>query len=322
MAESEGDMTRAEEIKKAVDENGVDIASELLGISRETVRREYRRATNNGKNQISKTDEQQYREFCNRFSKKEREAIISGKSINPEQQARPVIDFDGDEVCIAFVTDTHIGSKYFEKSMWESFLIECEKQGVEMILHAGDLIEGMSGRPDHVYSLEHVGFSAQMDYATECLGMTDIPIKAIDGNHDRWGIKSGGVMCVKDIASRLDHVEFLGHDEGDVVINGSIWRLWHGEDGSSYSTSYRLQKLLESLTGGTKPSVLLAGHVHKQGYFFERNVHAVSGGALSLQSSWMRSKRLANHTGFHIIRASIKDGEIVSFSPTWYPFYR
>jgi len=259
--------------------------------------------------------------IAKRYSKEELSLLAKGRLINAEQQARPVINFDGDDVVIGFCTDTHWGTKYSPKEYWTAFLDECKREGVSMILHAGDVTEGMSGRPDHVYSLTHVGFSAQIDYAVELFSMTDLPIYCIDGNHDRWGIKSGGVMVVSDIAKRCRNVTYLGHDEADVVIKGSVWRLFHGEDGSSYASSYRVQKLIESFTGGTKPNVLLVGHTHKQIYIFERNIHAVSGGAMCRQSAWMRSKKLVNHDGFHIIRATIRDGQVVRFSPTFYPFF-
>ena len=260
-------------------------------------------------------------QISRRYSGEELRAIASGRGINPVQRAHPVLTFEGEEVTIGFATDTHIGSVFFHDYLWLSFLKECERQRVQRILFTGDLIEGMSNRPDQVYSLEDVGFSRQMDHAARLLKMSPIPIDAIDGNHDRWGLKSGGVFAVKDVADRVPNMTFLGHDCADVIINDTKWRLWHGEDGASYATSYRIQKIIESFTGGDKPQVLLCGHTHKQAYIFERNVHAVSGGALSCQSDWMRSKRLANHTGFHIIRATIRDGEIVSFSPTFYPFY-
>jgi len=225
-------------------------------------------------------------------------------------------------VVIGFVTDTHIGEESFHDDLWQAFIDECEAEGVNLILHAGDVHEGMSNRPDQVYHLEDIGSSAQMDHAERLFSLTDIPIKVIDGNHDRWGIKSSGLFMVADLARRLPHVEFLGSDYGELTINGTRWMLWHGEDGSSYATSYRIQKLIESFTGGDKPQALLCGHTHKQGYFFDRNIHAVSGGALSYQSTWMKSTKKASHTGFHIIRATIRDGQIVRFSPTWYPFYR
>lgn len=262
-----------------------------------------------------------WKQISGRYSADELRAIAAGRGINPTQQSRPIVNFSGDIVTIGYFTDPHIGSRFFDDSLWLSFLAECRAQKVQRILFTGDLIEGMSNRPDQIYSLSDIGFSAQMEHAERLLSMSEFPIDAIDGNHDRWGLKSGGVFAVRDIAKRIPGMTFLGHDCADVIINGSKWRLWHGEDGSSYATSYRIQKIIESFTGGDKPNVLLCGHTHKQAYIFDRNIHAVSGGALSTQSDWMRSKRLPNHTGFHIIRATIRDSEIVSFSPTFYPFY-
>jgi predicted phosphodiesterase len=317
-------LERISEIAKYANELGIDSASKLLGLSRETIRRSIRNY-NSGKRETPAeplaSNDSLYKKLCERFSPAELSAIANGKALNPSGVARPVIDFDGEDVCIGFVTDTHIGGKEFGDSLWVSFLKECEREGVEMILHAGDVHEGMSNRPEQVYNLNDIGVSAQMEHSREIFGMTDIPIKVIDGNHDRWGIKSNGLFMVRDLCEQVPNAEFIGCDIGEVVINGSRWMLWHGEDGSSYATSYRVQKLIESFTGGSKPHVLLCGHTHKQGYFFERNVHAVSGGALSYQSDWMRSTRKACHTGFHIIRAKIKDGQIVRFSPTFYPFY-
>jgi len=115
---------------------------------------------------------------------------------------------------------------------------------------------------------------------------------------------------------------YLGSDEGDISLKGkAIIKLWHGEDGSSYATSYRLQKLIESLTGGEKPNLLLAGHTHKMAYIFERHVHTFSGGALSTQSSWMRGKRLPNHTGFWIIDVWVGKRGITKCGGIFYPYY-
>jgi len=317
-------LQKATEIKKLVDDIGIDATADKLGMKRESVRRVTRMAKSNARETpaapIEPTDTL-IKKLYERFSHDELSAIANGKSINPSRLSRPVIDFKGDDVVIGFITDTHIGEETFEDSLWLSFLAECKREGVQMILHAGDVHEGMSNRPDQVYHLQDVGASAQMAHAERLFKMTDLPIKVIDGNHDRWGVKSNGLFMVPDLCKRVPNMEFIGSDTGDVIINGSKWRLWHGEDGSSYSVSYRLQKIVESFTGGDKPSILLCGHTHKQCYIFERNIHVVSGGALSYQSSWMRSTRKPCHTGFHIIHARIKDGGIVRFAPIWYPFY-
>ncbi len=90
---------------------------------------------------------------------------------------------------------------------------------------------------------------------------------------------------------------------------------------NSYAISYRIQKLIESITGGDKPNVLLMGHAHKQGYFFDRHIHAVSGGAMCTQSKWMRSKRMANHAGYHFITIRVDDNGVAEFTLMFRPFY-
>ena len=315
---------RLDEIETAIAEHGYAGAAKVLKIKQETVRRLHRLFLERQKGTPSdpiEGNEALTRKILERYSPAELRAIANGGIMKPIRRA--VYDFTGEDVTIGFCTDTHIGESSFSDALWEAFITECKSEGVDMILHSGDVHEGMSNRPDQVYHLTDLGVSAQMDHAEQLFRMTDIPIKVIDGNHDRWGIKSNGLFMVRDLAARMpDHVEFLGCDTGELVINGTKWMLWHGEDGSSYATSYRLQKLIEAFSGGDKPHVLLCGHTHKQGFFFDRNVQCVSGGALSYQSAWMKSTKKACHTGFWIIRARIRKGQIVRFSPTWYPIYK
>ena len=143
----------------------------------------------------------------------------------------------------------------------------------------------------------------------------------IDGNHDRWFIKSNGAKIVEDICEQIPHATFLGHDEGDIAIGNTTAKLWHGEDGNSYATSYRLQKVVEAMTGGEKPGLLFTGHTHKSLYIFERHVHVYSGGSIQCQSKWMRGKRISAHTGFWIIDAYLNNTGIAKTTSTWYPFY-
>ena len=223
--------------------------------------------------------------ISSRYSIEELRALANGKGVNPNTLERPAISFSGDKVTIGFITDTHIGEESFADYLFCAFIEECRARGVQRILHAGDVMEGMSNRPDQVYHLTDVGISAQLDHAERLFKSTDIPITCIDGNHDRWAIKSSGMFAVRELARRCSNVTFAGSDCADVTINGTLWRLHHGEDGAAYALSYRAQKLVESFTGGDKPNILLTGHDHKAGYFFERNVHCVLGGALSYQSA-------------------------------------
>lgn len=232
------------------------------------------------------------------------------------------VSFDGDTVTIGILTDTHIGSKYTDDGLVASALVEMDRQNVDIIVHAGDVTEGMSGRDGHVYELSHIGFQAQREAAVKLFSAVDVPIYFISGNHDRWYLRKSdiGADIVADIAKETGG-KYLGHDEGDITINGVVVRLWHGEDAGSYAVSYRIQKIVESFTGGEKPNVLIAGHTHKSAYIFDRNVHVISAGCIQSQSKWMRGKRIAAHRGFWIAKMTVSDGEVKKFAPTWYPLY-
>lgn len=316
---------RISEIADMALDSGIDEAAKALGISRETVRRAVRSAKNVHQkidiDTFTENEAKQYKEFCERFSPAERAAILSGSSLRPEK-VRSSITFDCDEVKIGVFTDTHMGAKHFSERYWFSMLDEFVKRGVQLAACAGDLTEGMSSRPDHIYHLTHIGYTAQMEYAVSLLSQMPCPLKIIDGNHDRWGIKNGGLQVVKEIARQLPNVELLGNDYGTFCVNGTSWMLIHGDDGGgSYAYSYRPQKIVEAFKGGHKPQVLITGHDHKQGYFFPRLVHTIMGGALCKQSDWMRSTRKENHDGFWILNVGIADNEIKYMEPRWYPFY-
>ena len=256
------------------------------------------------------------------YTEKELEAIAKGAQVTNVVYRTHKVSFEGDHVCFAHFTDTHMGSIYFVEKYFLQALEECEKEGVQFICHTGDVFEGMSKREGHVYELTHIGGTAQKDYGAKLIEQWKKPWYMIDGNHDRWILKSAGILAVKELCDQVENAHFLGHDEGDLELKHDVTiKLWHGEDGSSYATSYRIQKIVESFSGGEKPNILLAGHTHKQIYMFERNIQCVSGGALSKQSKWMRSKRHANHMGFHIIHMWLNKTGVTKFSPTWYPFY-
>jgi hypothetical protein len=74
--------------------------------------------------------------------------------------------------------------------------------------------------------------------------------------------------------------------------------------------------------GKQKPNILLLGHVHKSCYLpSERNIHAFSVGAMCKQSKWMRSKRLANHSGFWIVEFDYNEKGVTDCSGKFYNFY-
>jgi predicted phosphodiesterase len=301
-------------------------AAKQLGIKIESVRR----AIVAHKNNIS--PEEKVKDFNPNatlkkiqelYSDKELMAIANGGRILPGLEKVPIISFEGKHIKIGVLTDTHIGhQKFSEDRLFQAFE-EFRKEKVDFITHSGDVCEGMSHRPGHIYELDQLGYEQQKEYAIKLFSQwTDTDIYAIDGNHDRWFIKSNGAYVVKDIDRRLENFHFIGHDEGDISLDGrATLKLWHGEDGNSYALSYRIQKIIESFSGGEKPSILLAGHTHKYVKVFERNITAISAGCIEAQTSWMRGKRIAAAVGFVILDVWVGEKGITKIGDTWFPFY-
>lgn len=300
---------------------GEDVAMEVHGISKETLNRYIREARKRG---ISTSDKGKLiSEIVNNYSDKELQAIAKGGRIVPGYGKVPIISFEGQRVRIGVITDTHLGHvKMPPERIYQAFE-EFRKEKVDFVTHSGDVTEGMSNRPGHIYELTHLGYANQKKLAIDVFSQwTDTDIYAIDGNHDRWFIKSSGAKIVEDIDAELSNFYFIGHDEGDISLKGkAILKLWHGEDGNSYALSYRLQKILESLTGGEKPNAMICGHTHKYVDIFERHVFCTSAGCMESQTQWMRGKRIAAHTGFMIIDYWVNDKGICKKTHTWYPFY-
>jgi predicted phosphodiesterase len=317
---------RRDEVRSYAKDNGYQAASEHFGLSRETVRRYCRKGKFTREETELDGDVAQNNTLLSKIQEKYSPAelrLLAHGGLPMEYKHAPVHKFDGDTVKIGYMSDMHIGSVYTNYDYITEAREEFAREGVDMVVMPGDITEGMSNRPGHIYECTELGYDRQKEKAIELLSEFDYcPVYMIDGNHDRWYIKSNGAIIVKDICNELPHAEFLGHDEGDIMLNDTVQlKLWHGEDASSYAFSYRLQKLVESLSGGEKPHILLGGHVHKYFCGFMRNVHCISTGCIQEQSKWMRGKRIPAHTGFGICEATVNETGVGKFGNTWYPFY-
>lgn len=252
------------------------------------------------------------------------ERIRQSIQATPAKRSLDPITWSKSSFKFAFITDTHIGHNLSHAAWWDKVcnLVAAEK--CDFALHAGDITEGMSGRPGHCYELAQIGMGAQVKEAVERFKRFPVTIKAITGNHDLWSYKAVGADPAAMMAEALPgKFEYIGMDEADIVVQGVKIKLWHGGDGSSYATSYRTQKFVEGLTGGEKPHILLSGHAHKAIFHQCRNVMVFEGGTLCGQTGWMRGKKLAAHCGFWIIEVwPATVGGIERLSQQWIPFFK
>lgn len=257
-----------------------------------------------------------------RYTDGELKSIANGHSTKPISSAAN-INFNGDWFKWMQISDTHLGSKFTNPDDIVAAFKHAEDEGCQMIAHAGDVAEGMSGREGHIYELSEIGYSAQLELCRQVFATTKLPSNLISGNHDEWFIKSNGAYIVKELCDSLPHLNYLGQNYGTIYLNGVRYELTHGLDGGgSYAISYRVQKIIEAYEGGQKPQIVGTGHDHKAGYFFLRNVHAFLGGCMQNQSDWMRQTRKSAMKGYWIIEALIGEAEVKTIKMQFIPFYR
>lgn len=299
-------------------ENGVADTCAAFNLTEETLNRYKREAKKHFGDSLDAIIK-----LSENYSLEELNKLASGGLSNPNDTKKIKIDFKGEEITFGILSDTHIGSKWTDPAYLFAAFEEMDKQGCTMLFHAGDLVEGMMGRPGDVYELTQIGYKQQKDEAIRLFSQWKKPLYIPSGNHDlSYNIKLGaGMDIVENVCEYLPDAHYLGVNDGDLIINGVTIKLWHGGDGSSYSLGYRDQKLIESFTGGEKPNILITGHIHKAYYFFYRNIHTIGAGSIQKQSGWMRAKKLQAHTGFWVVKASLNKGEVKWISPRWYPFY-
>lgn len=138
-----------------------------------------------------------------------------------------------------------------------------------------------------------------------------------------YEIKSDqGIIVGNELDKAIGNYKHLGEMEGDLKVDGVDIKLFHANDGTAYAVSYKMQKLVESFSGGEKPAILHSGHYHKSLYMFNRNVHGVESGTLCGQSKFMRGKKIPAHTGFGFVRVwHDGKGSVKRFNHEFVPFY-
>jgi len=224
---------------------------------------------------------------------------------------------------IGVVSDLHVGSQWFSEKAFDASRRKFNSEKVDAIYVPGDIIEGMSGREGHPYTLTHLGVSAQMDYAVDLLNQYKQPIFFITGNHDEWAKKKGdmGVLVGPEIERRVKDATFLGEYEASVYLAPNVRVDLTHRGNSAYALSYSLQKRINALEGGHKPDIILNGHLHKYLHMFYRNINALECGTLQHQTDFLAMKGSPAHVGFSIMDVEFGKKGVTGFNNKWCPVY-
>jgi len=221
--------------------------------------------------------------------------------------------------------DTQINSKFTQLTHLHKFYDICKSEGIDTVYHTGDIDEGEQMRPGHQYECYTQGADDHVKEIVRVYPKIDgITTHFITGNHDASIIKRCGYDIGYPIASQRDDMKYLG--QSSAVINltpNCTLELRHPLDGTAYALSYKLQKMVESMSGGEKPNILAVGHYHKGEYFFYRNVHCFQTASFQAQTPWMKGKGIAAFLGGWIVEIHVNDdGTISRIKQEYIPFYK
>jgi len=212
----------------------------------------------------------------------------------------------------ALTGDRHTGSLYQHSAALAAFYAFLGAEGIECVYDAGDILAGHNVYRGQEFELRDLGFEAQLARLVKD-APTDITTRFITGNHDASFKNACGVPVGKMIEQAVPEYEFLGEDQARVQFetpNGTFaLGLLHPGGGSSYALSYRPQKIIESLDGGSKPNMLAVGHHHKAEMMPSyRNVCGVQVGTFERQTPFMARQGLAAHVGGWVIEVHVGEG--------------
>ena len=219
---------------------------------------------------------------------------------------------DTDTVTFGVCGDLHMGSLYEASDKLAIFFRACAEAGVRDILCAGDILDGWKMYRGQEFELAKIGYEQQSkhfaDIAPQIKGVT---VRFITGNHDA-SFKTLVGMNVGELLQGLrPDWQCIGEDSADVVFTSASGReyrvrLIHPSGGTSYAISYRGQKIVESLAGGSKPQMLGIGHYHKSESIPNyRNVHVLQTGCFQWQTPFMERGGLSAAVGGWLVRVGI-----------------
>jgi predicted phosphodiesterase len=130
-----------------------------------------------------------------------------------------------------------------------------------------------------------------------------------------------GVDVGRMLESGLENATKIGDMVADVILaNGIRFRLSH-EGSSAYALSYSGQKRINSLEGGTKPNIIMNGHLHKSMYMMYRNIHYFEAGSMQRQTPFMAMKGSPAMLGYWVLDLAVNNGQLKELTQKWRPFY-
>lgn len=237
-----------------------------------------------------------------------------------------------DRIRVGMISDTHLCSNEQQLSLLKKSYEIAAKEGVDCMLHAGDITDGpgeIHGRAQNKCGEVFVdGATNQWMYCVKNYPVINgLDTIWIAGNHDGWWMNAGRGFDVGDAISRLrPDIKHHGF-EALVERKGFSFYLNHPDGGPSRALSYKAQWYVESKVkemmakSGKIPNVMMLGNWHVAFYFNHMGIAAFCVPCLQEQTLYMKRKGLIPDIGMWVVEiVKDRDGRVTKSAIRYYDF--
>ena len=160
------------------------------------------------------------------------------------------------ELTLVVISDLHIGNDYQRIDLLKSVYDYCAKEGINIIINAGDLVDGTLGTTKKLYPnpIEQIDYAMQIyPFDKNILNFTLL------GNHDFSVLKETGQNLALLIQNYRHDIIPIGYGKGQISIKNDKIIVSHPIDEITFDAK------LDNKT------LLLKGHSHKFKFHFDCN---------------------------------------------------
>ncbi len=211
---------------------------------------------------------------------KQLEALIDAEKY---RSTAPKIDLSehikNGKVVFGALSDTRLNSKYGRPDIYRSLYSRFKEEGVSYVLHCGDITDGYMRYKGHVKDQIYQSYDAMLEIffdskKPECYPSIGVDTYFIGGNIDATFLKKKDEegertnVCL-DIAKKRKDLIFMDWNAATIKIGPKARvTLSHPLPGlgsrKPYAISQPLQAMIDSISPGEKPDILLMGYFQRR----------------------------------------------------------